>query len=260
MQANCPSDSDHEFAVVENLGHIASDEAQINLLAKRGLNHVAQTQHLDSLKQRKQAIENFNRSLGSVHTSSNRRTCEHPDYREPISKNWGLDWCLIKAERFIGTLVFGLPEDSRIQKQDEMREYCDIRADKIYDVIKSGRTSGCTKGHICAESSLRLRSTPPTPREGSSIVEADMRDWQKVRCHSMIARPEGKEGKEFIRPGDSGSLVLLDEAPGAKIVGLAFGANSANLASYMTPLSLVILDIERVTGAKVVQPKYGGVV
>lgn len=64
-----------------------------------------------------------------------------------------------------------------------------------------------------------------------------------------------------MEPGDSGSFVLLDQAsnlPGVSVIGLGFAANDTPLASYMIPMDLVVEDIERATGAKVIKPQYAG--
>jgi hypothetical protein len=51
-------------------------------------------------------------------------------------------------------------------------------------------------------------------------------------------------------------VVLLNESGvQAVAVGLKFAANEATNVSYMTPMRLVIRDIESITGAKVVQPE-----
>lgn len=75
---------------------------------------------------------------------------------------------------------------------------------------------------------------------------------------------------DFIKAGDSGSVVLLNrETPGtsdddntatphAAIVALGFASDSATMLSYGVPFDLVVKDIEKVTGADVKSPFFDG--
>lgn len=108
-----------------------------------------------------------------------------------------------------------------------------------------------------------------------------------VRCRSMVREHISRQGGEFIWPGDSGSLILLDlhnfvlaenieplldfpdpwdledlkagledEKHDALVAGLAFLGYNYSLVSYMMPFDLVVRDIESVTRWEVAEPKF----
>lgn len=68
-------------------------------------------------------------------------------------------------------------------------------------------------------------------------------------------------GERFLKPGDSGSLVLLNDPSGLQgtVIGIGCGGNTSNGLSYMIPIDLVVKGIEEVTQGRVVNPVYGGV-
>ncbi|KAH8730967.1 hypothetical protein GQ44DRAFT_823101 [Phaeosphaeriaceae sp. PMI808] len=236
--AVCPSDLDHAF-VVQAL------EKQAN----KG--HRPQ-----NLKPYLEAIKRHDRSSG-IYAASGIRS-----YQNPCTDKgglWALDWCLIRRnQRGFSYELQEVPESAYAKSGQEARHYCTISSSKNYSVLKRGRTTGWTKGTISAiASTLRLQEkgipgpTVPTNQEISLAR-------QIVFVHGVIGT---HEKPKFMKPGDSGCLVLLDEAsniPGVPIVGLGFAANDNTHASYMMPMDLVVEDIERVTGGKVEEPSYGG--
>jgi hypothetical protein len=121
---------------------------------------------------------------------------------------------------------------------------------RIHEVVKYGRTSGWSTGKISAIGSyLNLRN------DTNSVVPTEFRE-HPGDIVLAIGILTNRSDKEFIQPGDSGSVVLLNESGvQAAAVGLGFAANEATNMSYMTPMGLVIRDIESITGAKVVQPE-----
>jgi hypothetical protein len=68
---------------------------------------------------------------------------------------------------------------------------------------------------------------------------------------------EDKKRKDFIEPGDSGSIVLLNEeyVANACAVGLGFASNQSNYVSYMVPWDLVVKHIEKATKCGVTTPQ-----
>jgi hypothetical protein len=121
---------------------------------------------------------------------------------------------------------------------------------RIHEVVEYGRTSGWSTGKISAIGSyLNLRN------DTNSVVPTEFRE-HPGDIVLAIGILTNRSDKEFIQPGDSGSVVLLNESGvQAAAVGLGFAANEATNMSYMTPMGLVIRDIESITGAKVVQPE-----
>ncbi|KAH9882300.1 hypothetical protein J1614_000536 [Plenodomus biglobosus] len=68
-----------------------------------------------------------------------------------------------------------------------------------------------------------------------------------------------KPNENSITGGDSGSIILLDEPRLTNaIVGLAFTSNTATTISYIIPINLIIDDIKRATGLKVLLPTLVG--
>ena len=66
-----------------------------------------------------------------------------------------------------------------------------------------------------------------------------------------------RKGEDFMRAGDSGSCVLLNERKRrATVVGLLYAFNEHTRVSYMIPFDLVVRDIELVTGQKVSKPEF----
>lgn len=67
----------------------------------------------------------------------------------------------------------------------------------------------------------------------------------------------------FMEKGDSGCFILSDPTTNenlsaAPIVGLGFGMNEVTGSAYMMPFDLVVSDIEKCTGMKIVQPRKDG--
>ncbi|KAF2109328.1 hypothetical protein BDV96DRAFT_605039 [Lophiotrema nucula] len=185
--------------------------------------------------------------------------------------NWALDWCLFK----VGPLTGLLPETISCQAdwvpsiarhlcdEDKVTQYCKISANEHYQVMKRGRTSGWTRGTISAiDSTIRMETRPEDPKlklpTNQQVRFKEKFGDELVSVHAIVGT---KSTEPFLYPGDSGSLVLLDQAsniPGVSIVGLACSGNVYTLASYMIPMDVVVADIEEVTGGQVIEPEYKG--
>ncbi|KAF2792312.1 hypothetical protein K505DRAFT_418517 [Melanomma pulvis-pyrius CBS 109.77] len=221
-------------------------------------------------------IKSFDAKVGEVFASSGFRSVQDNNHDEA----WSMDWCLIKIE--------GRPSSSTFDSFElgikDITGYCSIDPCRAYHVVKQGRTTGSTPGYISATESV-IRSRVPDPEDGITKARKDPTD-PPVRCHSMISDTKPIWNKDFLRPGDSGSLILLDpqnlgtlddegktgststsaettaqvHKHEALIAGLAFANNPSSLLSYMMPIDMVIKDIESATGCTVVEPKYSGLV
>jgi hypothetical protein len=168
---------------------------------------------------------------------------------------------LVSLEADISNRVHNVP-GNHIPAQTEVTQYCSFPNDVNFDVVKRGRTTNWTKGKLTLiPSVIRLQNRLPE-LEIPTNVEVLFKDkWgnEAVQVHSIIG---SKKDPQFIQPGDSGSFVLLDSPtniPGTSVIGLGFAGNHASLASYMIPMDLVVEDIERVTGGRVVEPRNMGI-
>jgi hypothetical protein len=161
---------------------------------------------------------------------------------------WDMDWCLltVSSGRALSTSLpptnngVNLPLGLNVSRWSAIDPY------KNYDVAKRGRTTGWTKGVITAVASLLNNVV---------CMETETGHGKPTLCHAIL----NSAGKDFAWGGDSGSLVLLDEKvpqhkSSATIVGLLCGFNQFSRVAYMIPMDLLIEDIERVTGGKVVSP------
>ncbi|KAH9865473.1 hypothetical protein J1614_009057 [Plenodomus biglobosus] len=115
------------------------------------------------------------------------------------------------------------------------------------NVCKYGRTTGWTFGQICV------------PDVKINTKERDFREMAKAygipeggngSCFAVVERPGFP--RAVVEPGDSGSIVLHDKS--RSWLGLLFGQTGAGSA-LMVPMSLVLRDIEHVTGSSVTEPR-----
>jgi hypothetical protein len=127
--------------------------------------------------------------------------------------------------------------------------YRKIHPNRSYEVAKVGRTTGWTTGKINAIGSyLNLR------KDSASALRTEFKQLfaDVVLAIGILSN---HDLYEFLEGSDSGSVVLLNE-PGvqASVVGLGFAANDSTMVSYMTPMSLVVRDIAKITGCEIVEP------
>ncbi|USP79246.1 hypothetical protein yc1106_06520 [Curvularia clavata] len=166
---------------------------------------------------------------------------------------FGLDWALIKLDAN-RELSWKIPLYSKLRfTYLHITQFTHIQENKSYKVAKKGRTTGWTSGTISQIGSIvKLRP------DNTNAVPADLRDQfgdaTIVRAFSIL---HDDKREDFMKGGDSGSCVLLNEASDKpNFVGLLFASNPCTRASYMIPMDLVIRDIEHVTGQTVTQPTF----
>jgi hypothetical protein len=221
---------------------------------------------LDSLKDDIEDVENYQRHIGQIYAASGYRTCEiqphqqHAGLTEP--KDWALDWCLVHIDqpKSVSSSLKDVPSTARsISNHANVTRYCSISSNINYRVMKRGSTTGWTTGHTSAiPSAIRMQDQIPPQLQiptAQAVVFKDKWGGKPVFVHTIVGT---KKRSQFLEPGDSGSLILLDEdssVPEVCIIGLGFAANETAFASYMIPIDRVMEDIETVTGAKVTEPR-----
>ncbi|KAF2016895.1 hypothetical protein BU24DRAFT_477883 [Aaosphaeria arxii CBS 175.79] len=210
-------------------------------------------------------VANFDRKLGHVFTSQlttapnekfNQRY-QHLFGPESFHENlpWALDWCLVqldKARIYINSVRTPVENGVRLQTGAPAIEYCKMDPTKSYKVVKYGRTSGWTIGVVSAvRSVIKLYTNTTATHERWSGGWSGR--WSL--CHHVV----GHKGRPFLEPGDSGAMVLLDQGgkTNAQIVGIGLSSNED--ISYMSPIDLVIYEIEKKTAANVTVPTFAGV-
>jgi hypothetical protein len=127
--------------------------------------------------------------------------------------------------------------------------YRKIHPNRSYEVAKVRRTTGWTTGKINAIGSylnLRKDSASALPTEFKQLFADVVLAIGILPNHDLY---------EFLEGSESGSVVLFNE-PGVQVsvVGLGFAANDSTMVSYMTPMSLVVRDIAKITGCEIVEP------
>ncbi|KAJ5051213.1 hypothetical protein J3E74DRAFT_469662 [Bipolaris maydis] len=189
------------------------------------------------------SIDNI--SSPSLHTRINGRTLD-----------FGLNWALVKlaTDRQLADYITGVPLHIKIPTSASATRYTQVKHDRSYNVVKKGRSTGWTVGKISRIGSLlNLRN------DNTNIVPVDLSHRYGAANDVILAFGvvHEQKHKDFMRGGDSGSCVLLNEDNAtATMVGLLFASNEFTRVSYMMPIDLVIRDIEYVTRQKVTQPKF----
>jgi hypothetical protein len=163
-----------------------------------------------------------------------------------------MDWGLVKIAS-TRQLFHDLPDGPDAVQMGPMSEIVNYRMldfDQEYKVAKFGGTSGWTTGAINrAAFYLRLRDD-----DSSLLPVGPAHRFGKVGLACGIL--DDKKETDFIEPGDSGSIVLLNEVTiEACAVGLGFASNQSNYVSYMVPCDLVVKNTEKVTKCKVTTPQ-----
>ncbi|KAL5113230.1 hypothetical protein ACEQ8H_008897 [Pleosporales sp. CAS-2024a] len=262
---NSPADCDHAYFMESMRDAITSWEEQKNWGNRNAAAHITRFQN--DMEKASQCSRDF----GSLFASSGLRLMTRPemlprsDSAQPKAKaassdvNFLLDWALLQIapSRSVGN---ELPERAitRDRKSTKLIEgiVCrrwtpldsgktNIKTEKV-EVIKYGRTTGCTFGSI--KSSL-TKINPET----DSVWEELGRVYKLNRltvgaCYSIV-KPRDYV---FVSPGDSGSIIM--HADTGAWLGLLFG-QSATGNGLMLPMDLIIDDIEHVTGLTVTEPQ-----
>lgn len=115
------------------------------------------------------------------------------------------------------------------------------------NVCKYGRTTGWTFGQICAPD-VKINTKEREFMEMAKVY--GIPEGSNGSCFAVVERP-GFPGA-VVGPGDSGSIVLHDKS--RSWLGLLFGQTGAGSA-LMVPMSLVLQDIEHITGSSVTEPR-----
>ncbi|KAF2105473.1 hypothetical protein BDV96DRAFT_655616 [Lophiotrema nucula] len=184
-------------------------EARIDDLEhdERGLDNPVVKVRLQDRKDELARAQTFDLYVGQVFASSGFRWTQNNSCDQNLMDAWAVDWSLTTVEkRATGNRFRGL--DS-IGWRD-VKGYCSIDPRQGYRVFKKGRTSGATAGFISATQSM-VRTQVPEPEDGLTAPLLDTKLFSiPIRCHVMIADLATHRDVEFIQPGDSGSLILLD--------------------------------------------------
>ncbi|KAF2262452.1 hypothetical protein CC78DRAFT_582566 [Lojkania enalia] len=102
---------------------------------------------------------------------------------------------------------------------------------------------------------LKREGTEIAFRDHKAPNDSDNLDW--IPLWDDDALRAVKAGPAGIHKGKEKARLNSDEAI---IVGLAFGNSDGCLVSYMTPIDLVVRDIELVTSGTVLEPRFAGLV
>ncbi|KAH8728025.1 hypothetical protein GQ44DRAFT_724569 [Phaeosphaeriaceae sp. PMI808] len=225
-------------------------------------------------------INAFDRRAGKVFASSGFRSAIYDedtrgmkdDNNQPLE--WALDWCLVapkpEGSRHVDNTVQGSTARMPLTEGALVDHYCKLNVTTDIDIAKKGRTTDWTTGKInpvasvLKKKTLFLNSKTLSILKGIAIHPLDdfkARDGSKaygrpVLCYVVVATGRSKL---LMMLGDSGSFVLSNEArEQARLLGLAFGSNSASLVAYMTPMRVVAKDIKYVTGHDLEYPSFAG--
>ncbi|KAF2734268.1 hypothetical protein EJ04DRAFT_523820 [Polyplosphaeria fusca] len=277
LKAVSPSDVDHEVRIREIQDDVAVKsenlqrfeqvygEEELSQLVKHHIEE--QRKDLEGEQSRLTKPTSHNRFLGTIFATSGFTTwprTDHSDtFQPPIP--WGLDWCLIRLGNKVrlSNLPQHLPENVEIRGSVPVSFWARVDPFQNYKVMKRGRSTEWTKGIISAIDStinpgnglLHLRLGEPTI--AYDTISGCFED-KPVAVHTVVSN--SKSYPHFIKSGDSGSLVLLNEKakgpqgiPPGTVVGMVSASN--NLVSYMVPMEVIIKSIDAATGGRVVQPQ-----
>lgn len=283
--ANSPSDEDHETflkTLISKRDKLVKEKPFE--LAILGPDHLHVKRLEEAIQQRTEDIrfaEQFSRRFGWLVASSGARCTPLPEVEYPnvsmrtssqgLMGQWVLDWSLIQIDddrRFVDVVT-----EPNQPRPIPARQYQSISRHKHYNVAKFGRISGWTHGIMSAAKSLQQYDLAPIdqPEIYPAVLDWNSEKGVKYPALAVAYTLVPKDGKSpFLEPGDSGSLVLLNQHTneGTKdsvldneksIIGLGFGQHPSFNLSYMTSMESVIKDIEEVTEKKVEQPSYAGV-
>ncbi|KAF2114247.1 hypothetical protein BDV96DRAFT_647713 [Lophiotrema nucula] len=212
-------------------------------------------------------VERHYRHVGTLFSASGRRlrSSQHPTSRMGAPDQcadltlWIMDWALIEldtAKNLPNVVHKPAPSRKRITTKlyDRMpaNEWEVLPTSLENFVAFRGRTSGWVFGVMNPALSILNRfEHDDIAKEYGDLISADTPaySWAFVNRASL---------HEAAQKGDSGSVVILDREykpdEEARWIGLLFGSGGAQLA-YIQPIDLVFSDIEKITGARVVEPR-----
>ncbi|KAL0265427.1 hypothetical protein SLS55_001394 [Diplodia seriata] len=166
--------------------------------------------------------------------------------------NTPLDWALmtLAAPRLLEN-IFPLAYASTAELFDwQLKDVPGWSVAKIgsdCNVMKCGRSTGWTTGKLSTtETWIQLGEKEPWKSSYGSVVSALM-----VHNDAEVKTKMGQT--TFSEGGDSGSWVF-DTETGAWI-GVLLGGPLYEEYAYITPVDIILRDVEEVTGKKVVEPK-----
>lgn len=254
-----PSNEDHEGVC---------DRIRDPLLKRKGsaLTTSYAVERVKELENDLRELEQFDRQIGALYAASGFRytpgitynTEEHGRKKEGVQSyhRWALDWALINLdskERMFENKTRTMSEKIKpmtiLKANDDCQKWStfDVRRNTI-DLIKRGRTTDWTAGRI---SSLPVRINPKEHRGIAQPFGFTEDEPESAWGLHPVPRKDKAQEEAVCEPGDSGSVFVQDE--NGTWVGLLF-AELGSGSALMTPIDLVIRDIEWVTGARVVEP------
>lgn len=128
------------------------------------------------------------------------------------------------------------------------------------EVAKHGQTSGWTTGAINHAVAI-LKSDPVAAvrdncEQSEFVVSDEIAGKYGTVGRAYSFSNKGQHITNVMLPGDSGSIVLANEDSQANVpwLGLAFASSRDGTRGYMTPIDVVLHDIEQVTGYRVIMP------
>ena len=117
----------------------------------------------------------------------------------------------------------------------------DFESHKEGRFFKIGRTTALTEGRYShTDSAVK----PPLPLNSSHKKEDKP---SRSSCEHAFVITGGQPGQQFSRGGDAGSWVFDENG---FLAGMIWGSSAGN-ASYVTPIGLIVADIEERTGMRV---------
>ncbi|RMZ71413.1 zinc finger protein [Pyrenophora seminiperda CCB06] len=256
------------------LGRLQEQLKELTSQASRGMEQ-ARTWFKD-MDNEYERCDKFARKIGHVYAGSGRRivtankhaTDEKTGKLKGKSKMTGaihsfpLDWALIRLdnvnERDVINLLPTVTPPAKYKPAIVPGKQChrwtsfDASKEDV-QVVKYGRTSGWTFGHINA---CLIAINPDSDKEIAGVYGFSKE--APGACFGVASRPARDEpfgGGLFIKSGDSGSILVHEES-GTQL-GLLFGVTCGGQGMFM-PLDLVFQDIKNITGKSVIDPPYVG--
>lgn len=236
--------------------------------------------YLGEAEKKLKDISNTSRMTGPVVAGSGLREVEGPRYRDQDAKEkpkiiWTLDWALFamgkrEANNSIQITAVDFPM-ALSERGDKTRLHNGLIADtwshfRLFNdhdegeyplrVAKYGRTTRWTFGHVNAT------LAKINPNEDAEIANKYKYTNEKYGEVWSVGSRHPDKDFFFLKKGDSGSICIFDppSASDSQVgswLGLLFGYTVLG-QGIMTPMDLVIKDIEDVTNYKVTLPRKGG--
>ena len=125
---------------------------------------------------------------------------------------WDVDWGLFLVDSALKpSLCLPKTDDESIRIAGYMpAERASIKENSTYEVAKFGRTSKCTRGMLNpAISLLNLEATNAGIFEPAEDISSTVEKGNAVLCYCIVTPSKDHQG--FVKGGDSGSLVVLND-------------------------------------------------